>query len=502
MKLSQLFSRARLSFPEELGDINLSGIETDSRRVSPNCLFLCIRGLHADGHEFVSEALEKGAAVIVAEKVHDACAGGAATVLVEDTRRAASLLYHAWYGNPAEHMKLIGVTGTNGKTSVSFMLTAILEEAGHPCGLIGTVCCTSPGGRRLATHPENETANMTTPDPSELFRLLAEMRADGAEFVVMEVTSHALALRKIEGLTFEIGVFTNLTQDHLDFHSDMESYFCEKAKLFDVCKRALICVDDPYGRRLFKQLKCPSVSCSRSSEENAGAFASDIRYYGMRGCSYLWHFGREESRVFLPLAGTFAVMNSLEAATAARLLGLSPRQILCALRYMKQVPGRMELVPLGGAADFRVLIDYAHTPDALEKLLKSLISAKHGKERILLLFGCGGERDRSKRREMAHIASRLSDFVILTSDNARNENPKAILVDIQRGMDKEKPYVVIEDRREAIRFGVSLCRTGDILVLAGKGHETYEINRTGKHPFDEKQIVMEALVDMGQPKGQ
>ena len=502
MKLSQLFSRARMSFPEELGDIELSGIETDSRRVRPKCLFLCIRGLHADGHEFVTEALKKGAAVIVAEKVHDACAGGAATVLVEDTRRAASLLYHAWYGNPAEHMRLIGVTGTNGKTSVSFMLASILEESGHPCGLIGTVCCLSPGGRRLATCAESETANMTTPDPSELFRLLAEMRADGAEYVVMEVTSHALALRKVEGLTFEIGIFTNLTQDHLDFHSDMEAYFGEKTKLFAMCRRALVCVDGPYGRRLFKQLKCPSLSCSRSSEEDANSFASDIRYYGVRGCSYLWHYGREESRVFLPLSGSFSVINSLEAASAARLLGVSPRQILCALRYMRQVPGRMELVNLGGTADFRVLIDYAHTPDALEKLLKSLIPLKRGKERLLLLFGCGGDRDRAKRSEMAHIASRLADFVILTSDNSRNEDPKAILADIRRGMDKEKPYVVIEDREEAIRFGISLCRTGDLLVLAGKGHETYEINQTGRHPFDEKQIVMDALVDLGRLRRQ
>ena len=497
MKLSELFGRAGLAFPPDAGEIDLCGIETHSDRVTPGCLFLCIKGLRSDGHEFVTEALERGAAVVVAEKVHGACAGGAATVLVEDTRRAASLLYHAWYGNPAEHMKLVGVTGTNGKTSVAWMLASILEEAGIPCGLIGTVGCRSVG-RALYASPYEKTANMTTPDPSELFRLLDEMRRDGVEIVVMEVTSHALALRKVEGLSFELAIFTNLTPDHLDFHADMEDYFAQKAKLFERARNALICVDDTYGRRLFQKRKDSSFACSLDSKEHhITAYASEIVFDGTRGCRYLWHFGREEHRVSLPLAGNFAVINSLEAATAARMLGVPAKGVLCALHGMKQVPGRMESVPLGECADFRVLIDYAHTPDALEKLLRSVSELIEEQGRILLLFGCGGDRDRSKRREMAHIASRFADFVILTSDNSRTEDPSAILADIERGMDKEKPYTVIEDRKEAIAFGLSLCRRNDILVLAGKGHETYEINKTGRHPFDEKQIVREILSKRG-----
>ncbi|MBQ8345534.1 MAG: UDP-N-acetylmuramoyl-L-alanyl-D-glutamate--2,6-diaminopimelate ligase, partial [Clostridia bacterium] len=226
MKLSELFERAGVAYPSHMGELDLTGIETDSRRICAGSLFLCIRGMRSDGHQFIAKALANGAVAVVAETVHDACAGGAATILVEDTRRVASLLYHAWYGHPAEGMTLIGVTGTNGKTSVAWMLAEILESAGIPCGLIGTVCCRS-SKRVLEVRPTEETANLTTPDPWELYRLLSEMRQDGVRYAVMEVTSHALALRKVEGLSFELGIFTNLSVDHLDFHGTMEDYFAQ-----------------------------------------------------------------------------------------------------------------------------------------------------------------------------------------------------------------------------------------------------------------------------------
>ncbi|MBQ8345053.1 MAG: UDP-N-acetylmuramoyl-L-alanyl-D-glutamate--2,6-diaminopimelate ligase, partial [Clostridia bacterium] len=265
--------------------------------------------------------------------------------------------------------------------------------------------------------------------------------------------------------------------------------------------RALVCVDDEYGKRLSADLALPIATCSALAEDGSDFWAADVRTEGLLGCHYRWHLPNQDCSVSLPLAGSFAVINSLLAGTAAYLLGVPTDGILCALEGMNPIPGRMETVQLGAHADVCAVIDYAHTPDALEQLLRSVRQARKGDGRILLLFGCGGDRDRSKRRQMGQIASRLSDFVIITSDNARGEDPVAILDEIEKGLDKEKPYIRIEDRETAIREAVSLCQSGDILVLAGKGHETYEIDATGKHPFDEKEIVRRAWKQRGHRTG-
>ena len=487
MKLSELFGKAELAYPPEMGDIEIDHIASDSRRVRKGSLYICIRGLHVDGHEKIGEAIQKGAAVIVAEPVRDVFVGGAAAIYVENTRSVMARLYHAWYDRPADSLRVIGVTGTNGKTSVTWMLSRLFTALGYRCGLIGTVACES-AGKRLESKGGNPLANMTTPDPEVLYALLAEMVRDGVTHVFMEVTSHALALGKCDPIRFDMAVFTNLTQDHLDFHGSMEEYFHAKEKLFSMCRRACVCTDDEAGKRLYQQTNAYAVSCSLQGL--ADYTATNIQTNGSDGCRYAWQTPWESLPIFVPLAGRFSVINSLEAAAVAREYGISADRISFALQKMEAIPGRMERVRTDLATDRCVLIDYAHTPDALEKLLQSL-SRDEG--RIILLFGCGGDRDRTKRREMAHVASRLADFVIITSDNSRGEDPKQIFCDILRGIDKEKPHVLIPDRREAIRYAIAESRPKDTVVLAGKGHETYEISADGRRPFDERAIVKEAV---------
>ncbi len=490
MNVSELFGKAGLSYPPELGDLNITEIVTDSRKVTKGCLFLCIKGLHTDGHGYIEDAVKNGAALIVAEQVREACVGGAAAqIVLQNTRQAAALLYHAWYDHPCQKLKIIGVSGTNGKTSVSFLLAELLRAAGYRCGLLGTVCCQGADGEALSAPNEDPLANMTTPDPAGLYQMLAQMVEEGAEYAVMEVTSHALALHKVDAISFEMALFTNLTQDHLDFHGDMEEYFLAKARLFAMCRRAIVNGDDPYGKRLLKEIAVPCLTCSEAEGDYG---AEKICMHGVESVSYELKTPKGKSQVTLPMAGSFAVSNSLMAAAAALECGVDMETVTRTLQNTKGVRGRMERVNLSPMPPFSVLIDYAHTPDALEKLLKSLHAVRGEKERIVLLFGCGGERDRTKRREMAIIASRLADRIILTSDNSRSEDPEIILRDIASGMDKEKNYTVILDRREAIEKGVLFAKNGDILVLAGKGHETYEINARGRVPFDERKIVQDA----------
>ena len=494
MKLSELFGRAELTYPPALGDLEIEDIATDSRRVRKGSLYVCIRGLHVDGHEKIGEAIANGAAVIVAESVRDVFVGGAAAIYVENTRSVTARLYHAWYGNPARHLKIVGVTGTNGKTSIAWMLSRLFTALGIRCGLIGTVRCES-AGRMLDGRSTDVMSNMTTPDPEVLYRLLAEMVRDGVTHVFMEVTSHALALGKCDAIFFDMAVFTNLTQDHLDFHGSMEAYFQAKERLFSMCRRAVVCIDDEAGQKIYQKSKEYAVSCSQMRE--ADYTATDIKTDEGDGCRYMWQTPQGTFPLFVPLAGKFSVINSLQAAAVACEYGISADRVAFALSNIEPVPGRMERILAGNACGIEVLIDYAHTPDALEKLLQST-GRREG--RLIVVFGCGGERDRSKRREMAHTACRFADFVIVTSDNSRGESPEQIFCDIMRGIDKERPHILIPDRREAIRYAIAQARRGDTVVLAGKGHEKYEISADGRHPFDERVIAEEAIREYGEPR--
>ena len=490
MKLSVLFERAGLAYPPETGDIEIKNITSDSRRVGLGSLYVCIRGFHTDGHDKIGEAITKGATVIVSEPVRDVFVGGAAAIYVENTRSVLARLYHAWYDNPADRMTVVGITGTNGKTSVAWMLSRLFTAAGFRCGLIGTVRCES-AGRVLEARSSDALAHMTTPDPEDLYAMLAEMVQDGVTYVFMEVTSHALALGKCDAIRFDMAVFTNLTQDHLDFHTSMEDYFQAKQRLFSMSRRAVVCIDDEAGQRIYQGIKQNAVSCSQQSV--ADYMATNIEYNGSDGCRYAWQTPQGIFPLFVPLAGKFSVINSLQAATVAAEYGISAARVSLALSKIEPVPGRMERVRCEDDGGIAVIIDYAHTPDALKKLLQSV---ERGSGRITLVFGCGGDRDRSKRREMAQVASRLSDLVVVTADNSRTEPPEQIFRDIMRGIDKEKSHVLIPDRREAIRYAIANARRGDTVLLAGKGHETYEITADGMHPFDERIIAAEALREL------
>ena len=493
MKLSALCEAANLFCPTCEAEREIGQIVTDSNRATANCLFVCIKGLHTDSHRLIGDAVALGAACVLTEEGADyEVFPNVVYLSAPSTRSALSLLYHAWYGFPTRHLKVIGVTGTNGKTTVTNMLRSILEAAFHPCGLIGTVGCESKG-RRLELGSENPLANFTTPDPRELYAILAEMVRDGVEYVLMEVTSHALALGKLEPIQFEAAIFTNLTPDHLDFHKTMDAYAEAKARLFSKSKFSLINLDSPYAGRMIIASNRYITCSTKGKTADYVAELTEVREAS--GVSYDLRSKSSHIRMSCPIPGDFTVANSLQAAACALELGISPATVKDALANLRGVKGRMERVKLGFDADFQVLIDYAHTPDALENLLRSAQGIKQQNGRLVLLFGCGGDRDRSKRAVMGRIASALSDFVIVTSDNSRSEDPRQIIEEILSGMDTAKPHRVIQNRAEAIAYAVKAAQAGDLILLAGKGHEEYEITQEGRKPFFEKQIVQAAFAE-------
>ena len=473
-------------------------IVSDSRRANPGCMFLCLRGVRTDGHHFIPRAKEMGAAVAVIDD--GACVpDDLPYVLVENTRAAAARIWNNYYGDPAKDMRVIAITGTNGKTSTSYILRAILAAAGYKTGLIGTVRCLCGeeeidigGGGEIADVP----AAMTTPDPEYLYGAAAVMRDRGAEVLILEATSHALDLRKADALSIDVGIFTNLSPEHLDYHGTMERYLTAKARLFGLCPVGIVLSDDPASGSLMAAAPdCRFIRCSASGDGGADVRALRCEIQGIDGVSFVYYAKNAVFRLTCPVPGQFTVSNTLLAVTAALHLGVDPLTIQDALRSFCGVEGRMERVVLPGAA-FTLFIDYAHTPAALETLLRTVRGARRPGEKITLLFGCGGDRDPSKRPVMGRIASALADFVILTSDNSRTEDPQTILSQIRRGMDREKPHTVIPDRREAIRYAIREAKAGEILLFAGKGHEKYEIDAGGKHPFDEGEIARAAYAEI------
>ena len=521
MPLSRLLTEAGLPIPSGMAEITVSGISADSRRVTAGDLFIAINGLHIDARAHIPEAVAKGAvAVVCAADEGEIPSAGIPSVTVQNPRIAMSYLYDAWYGHPARGLRLVAVTGTNGKTSVSTMLRAILRASGVPCGLIGTVGYYSTVGDT----PVGGGEGMTTPDPAELYPLLARMAADAPAdtrhppTVVMEVTSHALLLGKVAPLSFEMGIFTNLTPEHLDLHGTMEDYYAAKRALLESCRYAVVNADDRYGRRLLAeplpihhyhlchadstQAAISDRICPAGEGGCTRLYAEQVKVLGEDGVSFKLTSPDVRLRLRCPIPGDFTVMNALEAASAALALGADPAALRDALAHLRGVPGRMERVLLPATdIPFSVFIDFAHTPDALEKLLRSVHGFRRRGQRIVLVFGCGGDRDPSKRKVMARIASRMADSLVVTSDNSRGEDPDRIIADILAGVDKESEFAVVPDRAEAIRYAVRYAREGDIILLAGKGHEAYEIDRRGKHPFCEREIVLRAARELRAPHG-
>ncbi|MBR6728291.1 MAG: UDP-N-acetylmuramoyl-L-alanyl-D-glutamate--2,6-diaminopimelate ligase [Clostridia bacterium] len=480
MRLKDLLQGAGYALPPDMSDREITGVTANSELVRKGTVFVALRGFRVDGFDYLERAFAKGAALAICERR----AEGFPHLVVENARGALARLLNVWYEYPTKNMRLIGITGTNGKTSTAAMLYAILRRAGHRCGLIGTVCCELEG-RELRFSNDDRLSNMTTPDPAQLYALLAQMRDGGATHVVMEVTSHALALSKVEPLVFERAVFTNLSPDHLDLHGDMESYFAEKRKLFAQTRGAVVSCLSPYGRRLADGLMLPLRRLEASD-------IGQVKRRGAEGSDFeLMDGACAKMAISIPVAGDFSIENAALAALTARSLGVEADTVTAALRDFQGVRGRMERVRED--SDIAVFLDYAHTPDALERLLRTVRGFRTPRQQILLLFGCGGDRDRSKRAEMGRIASRLADTVILTSDNSRSERPEDIINDILKGIDKERPYLVVPDRRKAIAAAVDMAQSGDILLLAGKGHEDYEICGEQRLPFCEREIVRDCL---------
>lgn len=459
-----------------LGNTEISGITCDSRAVEKGYAFVCINGASVDGHKFAKDALEKGAAVVITEKQ----LGLDKEVTVMDTHAAYATMSREFFGNPASRLRLVGITGTNGKTSVTYMLKAILEEAGYKTGIIGTIQ-NMIGDRVLPS------AN-TTPDAYNLNKLFKEMADEGCEFAVMEVSSHALDQKRVYGIDFEVAAFTNLTQDHLDYHLTMENYLGAKKKLFAMCKTAVANLDDPAYDALLSDMPCKKVTYSE--KRNDSTFSA--KYINLRpeGIEYELVGYNLIKHIKLKTGGKFSVYNSMCASLCALELGIDLNTITAALEKLSGVKGRAEIVPTG--RDFSVIIDYAHTPDGLENILSTFKEIKQG--RLVCLFGCGGDRDATKRPIMGSVAARLSDFVIVTSDNPRSEEPMKIIDDIVSGMkDSKTAYKIIENRIEAINYAIENAESNDIIILAGKGHEDYQILSTGKIHLDEREVVAEAL---------
>src|SRR6184192_3041238 len=466
-------------------DRTVESIAYDSRRVQRDGLFVALRGEKSDGHDFIGQAIEKGAAVIVAERAEKH--SRAICVVVENTRSAMADLAARFYNFPARKLKLAAVTGTNGKTTTTFLIKHICENAGLRCGLVGTV--------RYEIGERVLPAIRTTPESLDLQELLAQMASAGCKAAAMEASSHALAQDRTRGLEWDVAVFTNLTQDHLDFHGTMDNYFEAKAKLFTALgtqkrKRepfAIVNIDDRYGRQLLDKINKRVAVVTYGMGTRADFRASNYRAeFG--GTSYQLDAHGKSYLVRLPLIGRFNVTNSVAALAAATALGINLRNAVFSLAKSPQVPGRLELVP--ARRQFQVFVDYAHTPDALGNVLRTLRELEP--HRLITVFGCGGDRDRQKRPMMGDIVDQYADYAIITSDNPRTEDPDAIITEIEKGV-RSTRYEKITDRTNAIDRAVALAQPRDIVLIAGKGQENYQEFGDYTIPFDDIQVARRAI---------
>ncbi len=451
---------------------------SDSRVPVQGGLFICIRGQRTDGHLYAAAAVQRGARAVVADRV----IMGVPTVLVRDTRYAAAVIWNNFYERPGEGMRLFGITGTCAKTSVAQFLASCLRESGAKVGVIGTLGCYANGKRIKCAGSEkcDVAAAMTTPDPAYLYAVLSEFKKRGVTHTVMEVSSHAILQKKVDALSFDLTAFTNLSEEHLDAHGTMEEYFRVKASFVSRGGGRVVNADDPYGKRLCERVH--SIGVSRSMLENVCVTGE--------GVSYDLLFCKERIRIKSSVCGDFTVDNTALAAVCALSAGVPARCVSRGIAAVSSVSGRMERVEESREAGFSVIIDYAHTPEALRKVLEALREQTAG--RLICVFGCGGERDRSKRPLMGRVAEEGADAVIVTGDNPRGESAISIIRDIIKGM-KKNNATVIPSRREAIFAAVSIAERGDCVLLAGKGHERYEIVNNKKREFDERKIVREAL---------
>ena len=473
MKLSALLQEIEVLELHADSQLEVTAVISDSRKVQPGSLFVAVSGFANDGNRFIPMAMEKGAVVVVTAKKPEM---DVPYVLVASDRLALALLGTNFYGRPAESMVMVGVTGTNGKTSTTWLLKQVLQQVkGAKVGLIGT----------MENHIGDEiiATERTTPESIELQALFARMRDAGCSYAVMEVSSHALELDRVAGITFDVAAFTNLTEDHLDFHKTMEAYCDAKAILFRRCRRAVVNGDDPWVERLLADCTAPVLTLTVGG--NGSLRAEDV-VMGSDRVSFTAVCGEERVAVNVGIPGKFTVRNVLGVLGIAMQLGISLEDAAAALAKVQGVKGRVEVVPTPGK-DYTVLIDYAHSPDGLENVLSSVRDFCKG--RLIAVFGCGGDRDPIKRPIMGKIAVDLADLAVVTTDNPRTEAPDAIIRDIVAGMEGAENYQVVENRPDAIKYAMDIAKKDDIIVLAGKGHETYQEIMGVKHHMDEREIV-------------
>ncbi len=481
MNLAELIDSSLVTKISGNSNIEISKICYDSRKAEKNCVFVCIVGYETDGHKYIEKAIESGAIAVVVQDGSEftAIPEGICVVYSSDTRKMLAKMSAVFFGNPETKLKMIGVTGTNGKTTVTTLIKSVLEFDKKNVGLIGTNA-NYINGRELPTE-------RTTPESYELYELLAHMVSEGVEYVIMEVSSHSLELHRVFGINFLVGAFTNLTQDHLDFHKTMENYKNAKKKLFNVCQNAVINTDDEAGAYYAESINCNTLTYSIDGK--ASLKASDIKI-SARGVIFNLEYDGKIYKVRLGIPGRFSVYNALTAIGCMIGAGMQIEHIIEALTFAKGVMGRCEIVYTN--TDYTVIIDYAHTPDGLKNIISTVKEFCEG--RVITLFGCGGDRDRTKRPIMGRVAAELSDYCIVTSDNPRTENPAEIIKDIMVGVnDTDCENIVIENRREAIAYALDFARRGDCLIFAGKGHETYQIIGKEKHHFDEREVIADCL---------
>ena len=481
MKLSELISKLNVTRTEGPADADINGVDIDSRRVAKGHLFVAMRGTQTDGHQYIAKAVEQGAAAVLCEELPQTLAEGVSYVRIPSTEAAVGIVATIFHGRPSEHMKLVGVTGTNGKTTIATLLFHLFRRLGHKCGLLSTVC----------NYIEDEPipASHTTPDAIELNTLLERMMQEGCEYVFMECSSHAIAQQRIGGLTFAGGIFTNLTRDHLDYHKTVENYRNAKKKFFDDLPKSAFAItnaDDKNGLFMVQNTKATVKTYSVRQMADFRARIIECHFEGM----YLEMDGHEVGVQFI---GKFNVSNLLAVYAAAIMLGKQPEDVLVVMSTLKSVAGRLE--PIRSPEGWTAVVDYAHTPDALENVLHAIHEVLDGKGQVITVCGAGGNRDKGKRPLMAQEAVKQSDRVIITSDNPRFEEPQDIINDMLAGLDAKqmKKVLTIADRREAIRAASMMAQKGDVILIAGKGHEDYQEIKGVKHHFDDREEVRKLI---------
>ncbi|NMB26740.1 MAG: UDP-N-acetylmuramoyl-L-alanyl-D-glutamate--2,6-diaminopimelate ligase [Tissierellia bacterium] len=466
-------------------DINIAGIEDDSRKVSRDNMFIAIEGFTVDGHDFIEEALERGANCIVVQKDVKMGKEGVTLIKVKDTIEALGMYSSRFYKEPSKSLDLIGVTGTNGKTSITYLVKSIFDAQNKKTGIIGTM-------GSIIDNKKIDNKN-TTPESLTIQKHLKKMVDVGTKYCVMEVSSHSLDMKRVEYVDFQIGIFTNLTEDHLDYHLTMENYFNSKLRLFNrTQKYNIINIDDPYGKKIIDKMKNNVPIITYGIDEKSDVYATDVICH-TKGVDFILHTPKGSIPINLNLLGKFSVYNALAAISCGIIYNIDLSIIKKGIESVKGIKGRFEIVSID--KDYSVIIDFAHTPDGLEKVLTTIDQFAEGRK--IVVFGAGGNRDKAKRPIMGETVAKHADLCVVTSDNPRFENPDKIIEDIIVGVEKVKGnYIAITDRKEAIKYALLNARPKDTILLAGKGHETYTIIKDEVIPFDEKQIVLDILKDM------